>query len=390
MTHRVFTICICLTVQLSLAETTEDEAPPAYFSKAAAARRETSESFGDWPTGKSPAEIGRKVSENFLTRGHYRGFGSIVYPEVCTWYGAFRVARQTGDNELAHGLVRRFEQNVRKFPLRSHVDHCVNGVIPLEVYRLTEENKYLKMGMKRADLQWKKTTPDGITRQARYWVDDIYMISAIQAAAYRVTGEMEYLDRAARTPAAYIKKLQQPNGLFYHAADSPFFWGRGNGWFAAGMTELLRALPADNPHHATIMEGYRKMMAALLEHQAESGLWRQLVDKPEAWEEASGSGMFTYAMVTGVKRGWLAEKRYGPAARNAWLALVDNLDEQYNMKDVCLGTNKAARMVGKDLDKQYKYYLARPRRTGDYHGQAALLWTAAALLELPERSQASK
>jgi len=72
--------------------------------------------------------------------------------------------------------------------------------------------------------------------------------------------------------------------------------------------------------------------------------------------------------VTGVKRGWLDEKTYGPVARKSWLALVDNLDENYNMKKVCAGTNKAAMMVGKDLDNQHKYYLARPRCTGDYHG----------------------
>ena len=35
--------------------------------------------------------------------------------------------------------------------------------------------------------------------------------------------------------------------------------------------------------------------------------------------------MFTYAFVTGVKNGWLAEDTYGPAARKAWIALVGYL-----------------------------------------------------------------
>lgn len=128
------------------------------------------------------------------------------------------------------------------------------------------------------------------------------------------------------------------------------------------------------------MQGYRKTMAALLKHQAESGLWRQLVDKPGLWEESSGSGMFAYAMVTCVKRGWLDAASYGTAARKAWLALVDRLDEEGSHADVCVGTNKAAKMVGPDPGKQYEFYLARAREKGDYHGQAPLLWTAAALL----------
>jgi len=45
----------------------------------------------------------------------------------------------------------------------------------------------------------------------------------------------------------YLDSLQCPNGLFYHAPDVPFFWSRGNGWMAAGMSELLSSLPNNNP-----------------------------------------------------------------------------------------------------------------------------------------------
>lgn len=38
----------------------------------------------------------------------------------------------------------------------------------------------------------------------------------------------------------YLDELQRTNGLFYHAPDVPYFWGRGNGWMAAGMAEVLR------------------------------------------------------------------------------------------------------------------------------------------------------
>jgi rhamnogalacturonyl hydrolase YesR len=199
----------------------------------------------------------------------------------------------------------------------------------------------------------------------------MYMITAIQVQAFRATGDQKYLDRAALTMAAYLDKLQQPNGLFHHSLDSPFFWGRGNGWVAAGMTELLRSLPAGHPRRPRILEGYRKMMAALLKYQGEDGLWRQLIDHPEAWSETSGTGMFTFAMVTGVKGGWLDSKLYGEAARRAWLGLAKHIDQDGNVSDVCVGTDKK-----NDLE----YYLTRPRRTGDLHGQAPVLWTVSALL----------
>ena len=94
---------------------------------------------------------------------------------------------------------------------------------------------------------------------------------------------------------------------------------------AVGMAELLRILPEDPPQQKRIMAAYQKMMAALLTHQNDSGMWRQLVDDKESWEETSGTAMFTYAFITGVKKGWLDKKTYAPAARKGWLATTKDL-----------------------------------------------------------------
>jgi rhamnogalacturonyl hydrolase YesR len=113
------------------------------------------------------------------------------------------------------------------------------------------------------------------------------------------------------------------------------------------------------------------MMTGLLKYQAGTGMWRQLIDDPESWPETSGTAMFTFAMVTGVKYGWLNGSEYGPAARKAWLALTGYIDEKGNVREVCAGTNKG---------NERQFYLDRPRNTGDLHGQAPVLWTATALL----------
>ncbi|HKI70715.1 MAG TPA: glycoside hydrolase family 88 protein, partial [Verrucomicrobiae bacterium] len=280
-----------------------------------------------------------------------------------------------GDKELERQLIEKFQPLLgaesNHISHADHVDYRVFGIVPLEIYQLTKDHKYLQLGLSFADAQWAKTTPDGITTEARYWIDDMFMITALQVQAYRATGDAKYIDRAALTMSAYLDKLQQPNGLFYHAPDSPFFWGRGNGWVAAGMAELLRSLPENNPYRNRIMRGYKKMMAALLKYQGQDGLWRQLIDHPEAWPETSSTGMFAFAMVTGVKHGWLDAKTYGPAARKAWLGLVSHLDKNANVNDVCEGTNKGHTV---------QYYLDRKRNVGDLHGEAPILWTASALM----------
>ncbi len=185
--------------------------------------------------------------------------------------------------------------------------------MPLEIYIQTKDKRCLEVGQGLADKQWENPALTGITREARFWIDDMYMIPAVQVQAYRATGDAKYIDHAALAMVAYLDKLQQPNGLFHHGTDSPFLWGRGNGWVAAGMTELLRSMLVSHPRRARIMEGYKRMMASLLEYQDPNGMWHQLIDRPEAWPETSGTGMFAFAMVTGVKNGWLDAKTYGPA-----------------------------------------------------------------------------
>lgn len=120
------------------------------------------------------------------------------------------------------------------------------------------------------------------------------------------------------------------------------------------------------------MEGYLTMMKSLKEYQNPEGLWNQLLDDPECWTETSGSAMFTFAFITGVKNGWLDAKEYAPAARKAWMALVTYLTEKNQVREICVGTNKKN-------DKQY--YYDRPRRTGDFHAQGPYLWCVVALME---------
>jgi len=330
--------------------------------------------FKDWPPGRAPLEVGKRVAERFVSSPHLRN-NTIIYPETCAWYGALTFARLSGDKDLTQRLIARFEPLLTTdsslVPTERHVDFSVFGSVPLEIYIQTKDSKALELGKMIADRQWENPTPQGLTAETRFWIDDMFMITAVQVQAYRATGEARYIDRAALEMTAYLDKLQQPNGLFYHADDVPFFWGRGDGWVAAGMAEILRSLPLKHPQRARILAGYRKMMESLLKYQGADGMWKQLIDHPEAWPETSCTGMFAFAMITGVKNGWLKESTYGPAARKAWLALVGYINSDGDINNVCEGTSKK-----NDL----QYYLDRKRNTGDDHGQAPVMWCASALL----------
>jgi unsaturated rhamnogalacturonyl hydrolase len=348
-----------------------------------------------WPRGDSPQEIGKALAEHFVTAQAARFSG---YPEVCTWYGALTFAEVTHDDSLRDRLIARFDPmfpggaEAGRMPKRHHVDDSIVGVVPLQIAIQTKglatyDPKYVELGKSWADRQWGPLAPDspaelpadlhnvlvkdGLSPETRLWVDDMYMLTMLQLEAYRATGDRKYLDRDAHEMVTYLDRLQQPNGLFFHAPDVKYFWGRGDGWFAAGMAEMLRTLPADHPDRPRILAGYKLMMAALLKYQGADGMWRELIDHPEAWPESSSSAMFSFALITGVKHGWLDAATYAPAARRGWIAVVGYVDQNHDVTQVCTGTGKFDSM---------QYYLDRKRETGNLHGQAPVIWAATALL----------
>lgn len=346
-----------------------------------------------FPQGAAPEEVGLKLIEKYLHTPHSQ-YGNVrsgrlpkivTYPDVCTWLGALWFADVTRNECLFSRLEDRFQPILtdRKSmqPSPDHVDNNVFGAVPLELYKKNPRKDYSDLGLMYANTQWdvpeeakpeeKDWAEKGFSWQTRIWIDDMFMITAIQAQAFGVTGDEKYIDRAAREMGMYLEKIQRPNGLFYHSPETPFFWGRGNGWMAVGMTEMLRLLPENNAYRPIIMEGYKKMMATLLQSQNEDGMWNQLVGDKNSYKETSGTAMFTYAMITGVKSGWLDSQVYGVASRKAWLAMVKYINDDNDVTEVCIGTN---------IKNDYQYYLDRERIVGDLHGQAPYIWCTVALL----------
>jgi len=327
---------------------------------------------------KSPEEIGKLVIADLLSRPEFMMYKTpdvfaVHYAEACAGYGAIKFAGLIQDKSMMQALTVRYDRVIdEKIPNSSnHVDVNVYGILPLELFLQNKQQKYLEQGLPFADGQWKDPLPDGLTSQTRYWIDDIYMISSLQVQAYRATGKLIYLERAAAEVDAYIEKLQQPNALFFHGPEAHFFWGRGNGWVAAGFAELLTVLPKSNPHYHSILKGYKKMMKTLVEHQDEDGMWHQLIDKMESFKETSSSAMFGFAMVVGVKKGLLPKEPYTKTYKKAWNALAEYINEDGKIREICVGTGQS---------KDVNFYLTRPRMTGDLHGQAPVIWFAYSLM----------
>src|SRR5690554_1771652 len=187
-----------------------------------------------FPKGYTPEEVGLILSERFVPSDHFLHRNQwIHYPEVCAFLGSLRFADATQNDTLLEQLQDRFEvfftTEKDKLPPKDHVDMNMFGCLPLEFYKITGDKRYFDLGIPYADSQWevpqeasdeeKTWAVEGFSWQTRLWIDDMYMITAIQSQAYNVTGDLDYIVRTACEMTLYLDELQMPNGLFYHAPD---------------------------------------------------------------------------------------------------------------------------------------------------------------------------
>ena len=206
-------------------------------------------------------------------------------------------------------------------------------------------------------------TAPGTPRYASGWSDDFYLgtIAAVRA------GDAEALAAAVRLVTATAARLQQPSGLYHQDAGAPTAWGRGNGFGALGLAELLTVLPPDHPDRETVLDTHRRHLAAMRAHQAPDGMWRQIVDVPGSYRETSVTAMTLTAMARGLRLGWLDES-YRPVVDRAWRALLAHVLVDGALVDVCFSTGAGPTR---------RHYLDRPAVNGaDDRGGAMVLGAA--------------
>ena len=99
-------------------------------------------------------------------------------------------------------------------------------------------------------------------------------------------------------------------------------------------------------------------------------MWRQVLDKPELWEETSCTAMFAYGIARAVNRGWIDAANM-EVARKAFAGIAKQVTADGGVNGTCIGTN-----IGQDLD----YYIKRQQPEDDLHGRGVVLLAGAEIL----------
>jgi unsaturated rhamnogalacturonyl hydrolase len=112
-------------------------------------------------------------------------------------------------------------------------------------------------------------------------------------------------------------------------------WGVGNGWTAAGITRLLRALPASMREERTrLILHLHDLLDGCLAHIRKDGLFHNIVDDPSSFVETNLAQMLAYSIYRGLKGGWV-EQRYREYADRMRIAAEAKVDDLGLVQDVC-------------------------------------------------------
>ena len=85
---------------------------------------------------------------------------------------------------------------------------------------------------------------------------------------------------------------------------------------------------------------YRDLCQGYLALQGENGLWHQVLNRPDSYEETSCTSMFIYAYARGIREGWLETPTpYLEAVRKGWEGITRlSIDYKGNIYGVCRGS----------------------------------------------------
>jgi len=168
------------------------------------------------------------------------------------------------------------------------------------------------------------------------WVDACYMAPPFLAVA-------GYPEEAVRQLVGYRQRLFDAQAhLFYHIWDEDLqayarqlFWGVGNGWAAAGMARVIRALPERMGRDRALLVGFvKELLDGCLVHQRADGLFHDILDDPETFVETNAAQMLATTIYRGIAGGWL-DAAYLPDADRMRAAAHAKVDAYGLVQGVC-------------------------------------------------------
>lgn len=275
-------------------------------------------------------------------------------------------------------------------------DEINGGKNLFTLYSLTGKEKYKKALEKLYEQvsEQPRTKEGNFWHKAIYpnqvWLDGLYMVQPFYMQyetefdggkkADDIYSQFFNVNRIMKDPAT---------GLYYHGYDSSKsifwadketglsrnFWLRSIGWFSMALLDTLNHAPdKECDSWKKLRQIFIELCTSMLNFQDESGMWYQVPNLPgqgKNYLETSGSAIFAYSLLKGVRTGILEDKKFQDAGVKAFEGICSrylNTDSgKLSLGGICLvaglGPEKDTRRDG-----SFEYYMSEPIVQDDAKG----------------------
>ena len=284
-------------------------------------------------------------------------------------------------------------------------DHICPGKTLFKLYDLTGKEKYRRaMDKLYEQVQEQPRTPEGgFWHKKIYpyqmWLDGLYMAQPFYAeyTARYVADSLKarnFSDIAWQFELVWEHTYDAATGLLRHAWDSSHemfwcepqtgrsahAWGRACGWYAMALVDVIPFFPegSEKAKLETMLSNLMENIQAYADPA--TGMWYQVLDRPGAegnYVEATASAMFIYAMLKGIRLGYIQNIPL-ETARAKYSSLLETFvttdaEGLVNLNQCC----EVAGLGGKEnRSGTYDYYINEKIRSNDPKGIGPLIWAA--------------
>lgn len=284
-------------------------------------------------------------------------------------------------------------------PEEYNLDNINAGKTLYRLYELTNKEKYRKA----MDTIYSQIIHQPRTKEGNFWHKQIYpnqiwLDGLYMAQPFYMQYELSFRNGASCQDSfnqfKTVRNLMrcEKNGLYYHAYDSSKtmfwcdkvtglsnnFWLRAEGWFAMALVDTWEIMPDSmTEEKKELKEMFQELIDAMLPYQdEETGMWYQVINlggiKPN-YLETSGSAIFSYAIMKGVRLG-LLDTSYFFYGNKAFEGICKNhleeVDGILQLDNICL----VAGLGNVDMrEGTFDYYMREPIVKNDAKGVAPLI-----------------
>ena len=239
-----------------------------------------------------------------------------------------------------------------------------------DLFRVTEDPRYKNYLLDLTNQFDSSGANPPAPADPKWRTEDMFMLGSTMGRSYALTQEGQYLD--VLTSFLVEMGTQQISGLYWHDRETPFYWGRGNGFAVLGLAETLTYLPQSHPLYADILLMYQKLLNGLLKYQNPSGCYHQVITLPGSYQEMTSTCMIGYGVARGVKLG-LLDQSYFPILASLWNGAKARVTETGDVVDGCTGTGA--------LETEQDYIVREALSGYDDRTGSLALWFAVEMMQ---------